>query len=372
MAGKFSTRKVRVILRWEYRQKIISRSFLFSLIFIPFVLITFTGLPAYLADRPASITVGVSAGEQKSFGIFAHEAGVRNPEWTLAELDGGMTVDHARSLIRNDVFDAVVILPASVIVFASNFKSAPELELLLTRYRWQIETNEFPSPVDRIEVAVTNGQLENYIVGLILVLAVFFAIFNSAGSFMRGFLEERSSRVLELLISSARPLEIMTGKILGLALVGLTQIAVWAAFAWLLGAGHWTRALSGSAGLWTVVYFVLGYFFYAAVFGALGAVFTSEHEIQPIQSILSIAGVVPIALAVLVLDEPDSMLVRALSYVPFVTPTIMVLRVAIAEPPLLDLWLTALVLLAGSVGMMKIAASLFDRAARFQRIRKPA
>jgi ABC-2 type transport system permease protein len=372
VAGKFSVQKTWVILRWEYRQKILSRSFLFSLVFIPFVLITFTGLPAYLAQRPApSITIGVSTAEQASFGVFAHEAGVRHPEWTLVEVDDGMTVDHARSLIRKDVMDAVVMLPASVVVHASDFKSAMELELLLTRFRWLLETQKRPLQIDRIEVSVPNGQIENYIAGLILVLAVFFAIFNSAGSFMRGFLEERSGRVLEILISSVRPLEIMTGKIAGLALVGLTQIAVWTVFAWLIGTGHWTRALTGPAGLWIVLYFILGYFFYAAVFGALGAVFTSEHDIQPIQSVLSIAGVIPIALAVLVLDEPDSTVVRVLSYIPFVTPTIMVLRIAVADPSLLERCLAAFTLLAGGAVMMKIAASLFDRAARFQRIRRP-
>jgi ABC-2 type transport system permease protein len=142
-------------------------------------------------------------------------------------------------------------------------------------------------------------------------------------------------------------------------------------FAWLIGTGHWTRALSGSAGLWIVAYFILGYFFYAAVFGALGAVFTSEYEIQPIQSVLSIAGVIPIALAVLVLDEPDSTMVRVLSYIPFVTPTIMVLRIAVADPSLLERCLAAFTLLAGGAVMMKIAASLFELSARFQRIRRP-
>ncbi len=376
MGGNVSFRKIGVILRWEYRQKVTSRAFLFSLFFLPFVLITFTALPAYLSERASdAVTIGVSALERPAYGEFAHQVGVRHSDWSIVEVDPHMSIDHARTLVSGKTLDAVVIMNSPSIIYASNFKSAAELELMLTRYWWgsvwQKQTHEAQSfQVARIAVDMKDGQLENYITGLILVLAIFFAIFNSAGSFMRGFLEERASRVLELLISSTKPLEMMAGKIIGLALVGLTQIVVWGMVAWMMGAHHWTQSFVGSSGAWIVVYFVLGYFFYAAVFGTLGAVFTSESDIQPVQSVLSIAGVIPIALSVLVLDQPDSMLVHVLSHIPFVTPTIMVLRIAVASPPTMELVSAAAVLLVSGMVMMKIAAALFDRAARFQQFRK--
>jgi ABC-2 type transport system permease protein len=107
------------------------------------------------------------------------------------------------------------------------------------------------------------------------------------------------------------------------------------------------------------VYVVLGYFFYSAIFVAAGSPVTTEQEAQQITSYVSLMLVFPIVLVMPVMQNPDSSLVRILSFIPLLTPAFMVMRVSIQMPPLWEILSTLGLLLASTVLMMWIAGKIF-------------
>jgi ABC-2 type transport system permease protein len=201
-------------------------------------------------------------------------------------------------------------------------------------------------------------MIEKYLAGIILVMMLFFAIFNSGGSFMRGISEEKNNRVIEILISSVTPGELMTGKILGLGCVGLTQIFIWGLLGAVFG-GHALNFLSPFLLVCFAVYFIFGFLMYAGVFSVVGSVLSSEQDIQPVQAVLSMIGILPVALAILVLQDPDSLLVAVLSYVPLLTPTLMILRMVISMPSIIQIVSTMTVLFFSLIVTLHLASKIF-------------
>lgn len=355
-ADSFSS-KTLTILKWEYRQKVRSRPFVFSLFFIPLVLILFAWLPGQLISRQETMSIGVASEPLLNF------LSRRNAEWNVVAIPPQLSEDEKRKWIEEGIVDAIA--EPSGIWYARS-QHAVEIELAVMRFLASSHRE-----LRRVEI-VRSGEVsaDRFLASLMVAMAVLLAILQSAGSLLRGFIEERSTRVLEVLRASVKPLELMTSKVLALALVGLTQIAVWASVVWATGARKEMAALTAEEGIWVVIFFVTGYFFYAAVFGALGAWFTSEHDIQPVQSVLSILGIIPVALSVWVMESPDSTAVAVLSYVPFITPTLMAMRVMTSEVSVVECTFIALSLAAWSAVVMVVAAALFDRAARFQTKRR--
>jgi ABC-2 type transport system permease protein len=109
-----------------------------------------------------------------------------------------------------------------------------------------------------------------------------------------------------------------------------------------------------------IVYFGLGYLLFASIFAIVGSVLSSEHDIQPVQSILSILGILPVAFAILVLQDPDSLLVNIGSYIPLLTPTLMILRMVISQPPMIHIVGTMIVLLISLIIALRTASKIFE------------
>lgn len=177
---------------------------------------------------------------------------------------------------------------------------------------------------------------------------------------MRGLLEEKSSKVIEILASSVSPLELMTGKLLGMGLVGLLQLGLWFLVGTLLGSSSPDSLVSWSMFGYLVAYFILGYLFFASFFSILGALFSSDHDIQHLQGLVAFVGILPMAFAFLVLGDPDSWLVNVLSYVPLLTPTLMILRLAVSDPPWFHLVGTVAVMFLSIGLVLRLAGRVFE------------
>jgi ABC-2 type transport system permease protein len=107
-------------------------------------------------------------------------------------------------------------------------------------------------------------------------------------------------------------------------------------------------------------YFSLGYLLYAAIFVAIGAIFSSEQEAQQVNIILRTIAVLPVLLVFLFLREPDSTIITVLSYIPLLTPYFMILKIAQYGIPLsTDIYITSLILVVSIIGMVFVAAKIF-------------
>jgi ABC-2 type transport system permease protein len=192
------------------------------------------------------------------------------------------------------------------------------------------------------------------LLGLGLAFVLFFAIFTGAGILLNSVIEEKSSRILEVLLSSATVPELLGGKILGVAGVAASIIAAWGVMGVLaiyrvapdmvteVGSALMTHGLV----VWFALFFVLGYLMYASVFAAIGAFCETVREAQALLGPIMLLITLPVMFLSLALEHPDAPLIVALSWIPPFTPFLMTARLA-SGPPLWQV-LGALVLMAAT------------------------
>ncbi|HEX5483410.1 MAG TPA: ABC transporter permease [Terriglobia bacterium] len=189
---------------------------------------------------------------------------------------------------------------------------------------------------------------------------------------MRSVLEEKTTRMMEILVSSVRPFELLAGKILGVAAVGLTQFLIWAISGGLLAA-YGFRMVRGAnpAGsgfhidlppavlAYAVIYFIIGYFLFAAMYAAVGSVVSSEQDAQQLQMPITLLLVGSYILFGIVMRDPNSSVSVTLSMIPFFAPILMVIRIALEAPPLWQIGLSLLLLVLATLGVIYASARVY-------------
>jgi ABC-2 type transport system permease protein len=203
--------------------------------------------------------------------------------------------------------------------------------------------------------------------GLIIVLYASVLIYGI--NIARSVVEEKTSRIFEVLLSTASSDSLMLGKLLGVGAVGLTQMGIWGALL-VFYAGSAMASNQGIHGLGSLgitkaelgffaIFFLGGFFLYSALAAALGSSVSGEQEVQQFSFILISPLVVSVVLLPFVLGNPNSTTSVVLSLLPPFTPIIMYMRICAQMPPLWQVWLS-IVLLAGSVwGMVWLAARIY-------------
>ena len=176
------------------------------------------------------------------------------------------------------------------------------------------------------------------------VILMFMSLLLYGIAMLRGVLEEKTTRVMEVLLGSVSPNELMAGKILGIGLVGLTQMVIYMGTVGLLrvyilakmggGGFGWVQdALSPMKLVFFVVFFLLGYFFYTALFAAVGAVCNSEQEAQNLQQPLTMMLMIPYIMTFFFVKNSDHMAAVIMSLIPPFTPMIMFTRLSAGTVP---------------------------------------
>ena len=201
---------------------------------------------------------------------------------------------------------------------------------------------------------------------LIMVMLLYMAVIFYGVSVMRAVLEEKNSRVMEVLLSSATSTELMAGKLVGVGAVGLTQIGIWITMA----AVYALPALAASASAGEIhiapltlvafaLFFLLGYLLYSSVYAAVGAVITSEQEGQQLQFIILLTLILAVFMMGPVMRAPDSPVAMWTSMVPFFSPILMYVRIAIQPPPAWQIALSLLLLVATIAGILVLCARIY-------------
>ena len=193
----------------------------------------------------------------------------------------------------------------------------------------------------------------------VFIILLMIMIMSSGGMLVRSLLEEKSNRLIEILVSSCTPTQLLTGKILGLSMLNLFQIIIWGLIGIALtGAATISPEIIENIGL-DLVYFVLGFVFYTGIFVGLGATATTEQEAQQFNSYISMILILPIVFAISAIQNPNSEIVHVLSYFPLTTPSIMLLRLNISPVPLADILTTILILVVSIFISIYSSAKIF-------------
>jgi ABC-2 type transport system permease protein len=183
----------------------------------------------------------------------------------------------------------------------------------------------------------------------------------------RSIIEEKTSRVFEVLLATIKPEELLAGKIFGVGAVGLTQIGVWmlaaavlsstSLAAGLIGSGHAPVSLAQIG--FFVLYFVFGFLLYSSIAAALGAMTNSEQELQQLNMFL----VMPLAFCMVmilpIVRAPDSMLARVVSLIPFCSPLLMNFRISLTQVPAWQIWLSIVLMSLTIAVILWVSARIY-------------
>jgi ABC-2 type transport system permease protein len=209
------------------------------------------------------------------------------------------------------------------------------------------------------------GQL--YRNTFVFIFILYMTILLYGVTVMRGVIEEKSSRIVEILLSSIKPAQLMAGKIIGVGCVGLTQYLIWVAFGLILttiGAAYLGLADAISAippitFLYFVLFYLLGYFLYATLYAGIGAICTTEQEAQQTQFPIIALLIIPLLMMTMIIKNPDGTISTVLSMIPFFSPTLMFLRVNVASPPQGQILGSIALLSITIVAMIWVVARIF-------------
>ena len=196
-----------------------------------------------------------------------------------------------------------------------------------------------------VELKVVNERGESdrgrVMLSLILVMLIYLTVLVYGVTVMRGVMEEKQSRIIEILLASVRPFDLMLGKVIGIGLVGLTQYVVWTFFGVALSAlsagaaiavsGSSLPKISVSLMIFFIVYYLLGYFLYATLYAMVGAMVSNEDDGHQAQWPISMTFAASFVVSTLAMENPNSLSVTILSLIPFFGPSLMFLRIALGS-----------------------------------------
>ena len=267
----------------------------------------------------------------------------------------------------------------------SQIETSPIQRLLLNTLSKGVDPQVFARLIDPSTIQETNLTLvgaekgpQNEGTSLVIVyvfaIALMIGLFTTNGYLMQSVIEEKETRLIEILISSVRPAQLLAGKILALGLIGLLQIVVWIGSVFLLvklaGGSALDQTLSVLAVIANIqipvnilptllIYFVLAYFLFAGLYSIVGALSNSLREGPQYAVIFTIPAVLPIYFLSLFTSAPDGAIPTVLSIFPLTAPIAMAERLVISNVPPVQVIVSLLLLGVSALAVMWVAGRLF-------------
>jgi len=390
-------KKIFEVARWEYIEKIKTKTFIISLILTPAILILFSITPTFLTQQ--EITHTKTIGIVDTSGLYIKGIRDKLSEYTTEDNQPNyIVINHTlknRSLndlkksadkdvinekiegyllIENAGTDSVSISYRSKSL--GNLKDVNKFETAFNEIRIKLKfdkENVKPYLLDYISQSVELNQIKieesgketendfllTFFSSFVFIMLLMMMILYSGGMLIRSLVEEKSNRIIEILISSCTPNELLSGKILGLSALGLTQIFIWIMIGISLASTSVVPLEAFSNVLPILIYFILGFVFYTSLFVGIGSVVTSEQEAQQITTYLSLLLVLPIIFVLPALENPDAFYIKILSYIPFTLPSFMMLRLNISPVPIWEILSTILIMIISIYLMIDFSGKIF-------------
>jgi ABC-2 type transport system permease protein len=221
-----------------------------------------------------------------------------------------------------------------------------------------------PLPIHELRPLDQRQREENAVV-FVGVLALYGQLFAYGYWVAAGVVEEKSSRVVEVLLSTIRPSQLLRGKILGIGTLGLCQLLLIAAVG--LTAAQLAGVLGFPAGAataigWVLFWFVLGFFFYSTLFAVAGSIVSRQEDLQATMTPLSLLIIAAFLVGITSLESPDSTLALVASLLPPTAPLVMPSRIVLGQTPVWQPILSALLSVAATAALVPFAVRMYSRA----------
>ncbi len=225
-------------------------------------------------------------------------------------------------------------------------------------------------PIERLEVGSSEGQqrsqseaerMTRMMVPFFFMFLMYMGIMSIGPQMLSSVIEEKNSRIIEMLLSAVNPFQLMAGKILGLAGIGLTVVSLWSVAAY--GTALWQGLdIDVTAGLlfYFLLYYVLGFLLFSSILAGIGSICNTLKETQSLMMPIVLVFIVPLMSWFKLVQSPSGLFARVLSFIPPVTPLVMILRLSAGS----DIWTleilaSIMLLLAAVLVTMWLAAKVF-------------
>ncbi len=389
--------KILTIARWEFLEKVKTKSFIISLVITPLIIIMFSILPTLLTQKEDLRTKLI--GVVDTSGIYFYKLVDEleqykldnfQPNYILLNLaDDKKSLKQLKIEADKDVTDSKIegflfILNGGTdsirVEYRSEklggFRNVRNFEEKINKIRIQNELNARgidPSLAAFVQNSIEIEQIkieksgeegkQNFLVvffsAFIFIMLLMMMVIYSGQLLVRSLIEEKSNRLIEILISSCTSEQLLAGKILGLSALGLTQIVIWSLIGITLVGGAVIPPAAFDNILIMLVYFITGFIFYTTIFVGIGSIVTTEQEAQQMTTYISLILILPVVVAMPAIQNPESLMVKVMSYIPLTIPSIMLLRFKIAPVPLIDIIITLSIMFVSTIVTLKIAAKIF-------------
>jgi ABC-2 type transport system permease protein len=404
--------RIWTVLRREYLSRVKTKGFVIGTILMPLLMLAIFVVPALLifikSDKPKQIVVIDQTGEIFD-SLYAalnekNEAGQRLYNFTKYEIEAdklGAEKDSLSARVDKGELDGYIIIPPAVFANGaaeyygknvSNERENEEIEDIISDTVTEKRIQRSGLNAERVHKMVrpirlntfrvkAGGEEEkdpgfSFAIAYFLGFFIYIAMFIYGAIVMRSVIEEKTSRVVESVVSSVKPFYLMAGKIFGVGAVGLTQFLIWALAMGLLSlyglqlAGLFVSdpsrmqslelpAVSFTVLSFFVLFFVLGYFLYSTIYAGIGAMVNSEQESQQFLIPVGLLIVVPIMIMTYIITNPSSQTAVIMSLVPFFAPIIMLARIAVEAPPFWQIAASVILMLATIIGMIWIVGRIY-------------
>jgi len=387
-----SLNNVWLIARREYLERVRTKAFLIATVLIPVLLggLVFGG--GYMAQRTkSSAHIAILSYDPAFAGDLKRE--LEGGKDSDMQVDLEPLDDATRARLNAEIKDTTkhfagylqVLPPAGGSVrprFIYTARSASDIgtdtalkvsiKTVLTRERLsgrglgasEIEALLAPVEIENPETGDTTAAFfAAYVFFILMYMVIMLYGMNTA----RSIIEEKSSRIFEVLLSTIKPDEMLAGKILGVGAVGLTQVGVWMLAALILGV-NFAGAITGTGGhaivsatqiAFFIAYFIFGFLLYSSIAAALGAMTNSEQELQQLNMFLVIPLVFCMFMLLTIIKSPDSALSRFVSLIPFCSPLLMNFRISIGAPQPWEIWLSFILMSLTILAILWVSSRIY-------------
>ncbi len=411
--------KITLVLKREYLTRVRSKSFILSTLLTPLVLIGFGALMVWIMTSESSSEKTVGVVDETNV-LVEHLIEKNEDRYTDAT---GIPLDTLKAMIFREEIDAYLVLQEKHIetnenaeliygaggglAFSSDVRSDLRQVIQAERLKRANVSEEVKELFERrpgldTRKLTEEGEAEDdkagFLSGLgfVLGLLIFIGLFGYGAILMRSVIEEKTNRIVEVITSSVKPMELLVGKVIGVCLLGFTQFAIWVlmyigiSFAAVPVAGILMQdqiqevtqsqdinmeEIAAEAGfdpsslevlsvdpmifVYFFLFFILGFFMYAALFAAIGSAVDSEQDTQQFMPILMLPIMAGYFLNTRVMVDPDSSIAVFASIFPLTSPINMITRITVTDVPLWEIIASFAALIACFFGVMWLSAKIY-------------
>ncbi len=398
-------RKLSIIIQREYLTRVRTKAFIITTILVPVGLMVLIAVPILLQFFDSDKTYEIAIKDETNV-VYTELARLDSTRYFDA---GNKTIEQ----LRNDVIEKNI--EGFIVITEEDLQNPQEFEMIysgggginlvsdirsdLREAIREARLNKAEASQEILTILESRPELNTrklteegkeeeantfvlFFFGYGMAFVIYGAIFGYGGYVMRSVIEEKTNRIVEIVVSSVKPFELLLGKVLGIGALGVTQFAIWTvtgagllAFAGPIAAmfvnpetlpsGETVSPIPPmpdigiEVGIYFMVFFLLGYLIYSAILAAVGSAVDSESDTQQMMIPVSIPVILAIIILPRVASDPDSTFSIITSMIPFFSPILMVARIPITDVPFWEIGVSILLMIITIIGSLYLGSKIY-------------